>query len=108
MYVNITYMIKIWKRLSRYIPSMKTTRRKLVGVGVAIRAFRQEAGLSQDELADRMDLSTPYISMLESGKRYPSIEMLIRIAFALEVRPGAMLDRIAEKYAADKNNEQKP
>ncbi len=82
---------------------MKTTRRKLVGVGVAIRTFRQEAGLSQDELADRMDLSTPYISMLESGKRYPSIEMLIRIALALEVRPGAILDMIAERYVADKS-----
>lgn len=74
----------------------------MVGVGVTIRAFRQEAGLSQDELADRMDLSTPYISMLESGKRYPSIEMLIRVALALDVRPGAILDTIAERYVADK------
>lgn len=77
---------------------MKTTRKKLASVGVAIREFRQQAGLSQDDLADRMDLSTSYISMLESGKRYPSIEMLIRIAIALEVRPGAMLDYIAERY----------
>ena len=80
---------------------MKTTRKKLSGVGVTIREFRQNAGLSQDALADRMDMSTPYISMLESGKRYPSIEMLIRIAIALEVRPGAMLDRIAERYTPD-------
>ena len=80
---------------------MRTTRKKLPGVGVAIRVFRQEAGLSQDELADRMDLSTPYISMLESGKRYPSIEMLLRIAIALQVRPGAMLDYIAERYIQD-------
>ncbi|MFR4119622.1 MAG: helix-turn-helix domain-containing protein [Bilophila wadsworthia] len=82
---------------------MRTTRKKLAGVGVAIREFRQQAGLSQDELADRMDMSTPYISMLESGKRYPSIEMLIRLALALDVRPGAMLDMIAERYVADKN-----
>ena len=84
---------------------MKTTRKKLVGVSVAIREFRQQAGLSQDELADRMDMSTPYISMLESGKRYPSIEMLIRIAFALGVRPGTMLDMIADRYLADKNKD---
>ena len=82
---------------------MKTTRKKLVGVGVALREFRHQRGLSQDELADRMDLSTPYISMLESGKRYPSIEMLIRIAVALDVRPGAILDKIADRYLADKN-----
>ena len=80
---------------------MKTTRKKLPGVGVAIRTFRQDAGFSQDELADRMDISTPCISMLESGKRYPSIEMLVRIAIALGVRPGAMLDYIAELYIKD-------
>ena len=84
---------------------MKTTRKKLPSVGSAIRAFRQQAGLSQDELADRMDMSTPYISMLESGKRYPSLEMLIRIAFALEVRPGAMLDMIADSYRPDKTEQ---
>jgi len=77
------------------------TRKKLLCVGAVMREFRQGAGLSQDELADRMDVSTPYISMLESGKRYPSIEMLIRVAIALEVQPGAILDRIAEHYPGD-------
>ena len=77
---------------------MKTTRKKLADVGITIREFRLRAGLSQDDVADRMDLSTSYISMLESGKRYPSIEMLIRVAIALEARPGEMLDRIAKGY----------
>nr|WP_245790996.1 helix-turn-helix transcriptional regulator [Desulfovibrio litoralis] len=58
------------------------------------------ADLSQDQLADRMDVSTPYISMLESGRRYPSIETLIRISLALEVRPGEMLDRITEVHSS--------
>ena len=73
-------------------------RKKIEGVGVTIREFRQRAGLSQDALGDRMDLSTSYISMLESGKRYPSIEMIIRLAIAMEVSPGAIMDRIAEFY----------
>lgn len=73
-------------------------RRKLPGVGAAVKEFRLAAGLSQDALADRMDVSASYISMLENGARYPSIEMLIRVAIALEVRPGAMLDTIAASY----------
>ena len=80
---------------------MKKPRKKLSGVGKTIREFRLRAELSQDDLADRLDMSTPYISMLESGKRYPSIEMLIRVALALEVRPGEILDRIAEGYVPD-------
>lgn len=74
------------------------TRQKIEGVGVAVREFRQRAGLSQDGLADRMDVSTSYISMLENGHRYPSIEMILRLAIAMEVRPGAIMDRIAELY----------
>jgi transcriptional regulator with XRE-family HTH domain len=62
---------------------MGTARRKLTGVGAVIREYRQRAGISQDALADRMDMSAPYISMLESGTRHPSIEMLVRLAVAL-------------------------
>lgn len=72
--------------------------RKKPDAGSAIRHFRQEKGLSQEALADRLDTSPPYISMLESGKRYPSIEMLLRIANALETRPGDILNFIAERY----------
>lgn len=51
-----------------------------------------------------MDVSPSYISMLESGKRYPSIEMLIRIALALNIKPGLMLDYIAERYLQRKES----
>ncbi len=82
--------------------SMGAPRKKSPDVGVAIRHFRYEAGLSQDGLADRMDVSPSYISMLESGKRYPSIETLIRLAVALDIPPGTLLDYIAERYLRKK------
>lgn len=75
--------------------------RKKPDAGTAIRHFRLEKGLSQEALANRLDMSAPYISMLESGKRYPSIEMLMRIARALETRPGDILNFIAERYRND-------
>ena len=97
-------MIKAMEVNSRYKSDMTTPKRKkLSGVGVAIRYFRQQADLSQEQLAERMELSPPYISMLESGKRYPSIEMLIRVALALEIRPGELLDHIAERYVSDRS-----
>ncbi len=80
---------------------MGTARRKLTGVGAVIREYRQRAGISQDALADRMDMSAPYISMLESGTRHPSIEMLVRLAVALGVRPGQLLDSIVEHGAEE-------
>jgi len=46
---------------------------------------RQMLGISQEKLARRVDTSTHYISMIEIEKKFPSPEMLERIACALEV-----------------------
>lgn len=46
-----------------------------------------------------MGVSGNFISRLELGQEYPSIGMLIRFARAVEVRPGELLDAIAEREA---------
>lgn len=70
---------------------------QLQSVGITIRNYRQSAGLSQERLGERMGVSTNYISLLESGKRYPSIGTLIRIARALDANPGEMLNAIVAR-----------
>lgn len=62
-----------------------------------LRKFRHEKNFSQEELAGRLGIEQSYISMLEVGKRTPSILMLIRIAEALEVSPGVMVDAVAHE-----------
>jgi len=42
-------------------------------------------------------IASPYISMLESGHKYPNLEMLFKLAGALGVRPAAMLDAMEER-----------
>jgi transcriptional regulator with XRE-family HTH domain len=49
-----------------------------------IRIYRAKLGLSQSKLADRVDTATNYIAMIEGAKKFPSAEMLERIAAALE------------------------
>jgi len=56
--------------------------------------------MTQEKVAERLEVSGSYISSLERGKEYPSIGMLIRIAKALEVRPGELLDAIADREEA--------
>jgi len=70
--------------------------------GVILREIRHEQNLSQEELALRLEVARNYISCLESGQRYPSLEMLIAVAQALGMRPGEMLDRIVERIASGK------
>lgn len=70
---------------------------QLQAVGIIIRNYRLDGGLSQEKLGERMGVSTNYISLLESGKRYPSIGTLIRVARALDADPGEMVNAIAER-----------
>ena len=46
---------------------------------------RNRLGLSQSGLAERSGLSTQYIAMIELSRKFPSPEMLERIAAALEI-----------------------
>jgi DNA-binding XRE family transcriptional regulator len=50
-----------------------------------IRVWRMHRKLTQQELADRTNISKPYLSQLEGGKRSASIQVLQRIAAALNV-----------------------
>jgi len=51
---------------------------------------RQIAGLSQEKLAERVGTSTHYVGMIESEKKFPSPEMLERIAAALGIDAPAL------------------
>ena len=58
--------------------------------GILLRACRQTAGLSQEELAERSGLSLRSISNLERGRtRWPYRETLHRLADALELHDAA-------------------
>jgi transcriptional regulator with XRE-family HTH domain len=54
--------------------------------GQKIRAFRKKAGLSQEKLAEKSDLSYKYLGEVERGSVNVSLDSLARIAKALKVR----------------------
>jgi len=57
-----------------------------------LRRLRQHKGWSQEEFAFRADIHRTYISDLERGARNPTITVVDRLASALEVKPGDLLD----------------
>ncbi|MBZ9907771.1 helix-turn-helix domain-containing protein [Mesorhizobium sp. BR115XR7A] len=57
--------------------------RKLVGQNFA--RLRVASGLTQEQVAERANISQQYVSGLERGKRNPTIETLQAIAVALGV-----------------------
>lgn len=55
-------------------------------VGQKIRAYRKQAGLSQEKLAEKASLSYKYLGEVERGYVNVSLDSLMRIARALKVK----------------------
>lgn len=52
-----------------------------------LRQFRQAKGLSQEELAHRAGTNRNYVGMLESERHAATVDMLEKLATALEIEP---------------------
>jgi transcriptional regulator with XRE-family HTH domain len=53
-------------------------------IGEAIRFHRKNADLTQEELAEKVDMNPKYIGEIERGEKIISIEALLRIAKAVK------------------------
>ena len=65
--------------------------------GPVLRQLRLTKELTQEELSERVNVHSGYISRLESGQKYPNLDMVFKLADALEVRPGAILDAMEDR-----------
>ena len=63
-------------------------------MGPRIAALRREAGLSQAELAKRIQVSASAMGMYEQGRREPSGEILVAMARELDVSTDYLLTGI--------------
>ena len=60
-------------------------------LGARIAALRREAGLSQAELASRLQVSPSALGMYEQGRREPSADTLVRLSRGLGVATDYLL-----------------
>ncbi|PYI52444.1 helix-turn-helix domain-containing protein [Paenibacillus flagellatus] len=66
--------------------------------GEILKQYRIERGLSQEELALSINLDRTYISMLERGKRQPTISSLFAIAEGLNIKPSDLIKELEKRY----------
>ena len=60
-------------------------------IGRRVHDFRMDRGLTQEGLAEAAELSVPYVSHIERGKKKASISTFIRLASALGVTVDTLL-----------------
>ena len=58
---------------------------KTQSFGTVIRERRRQLDLTQKEVARRIKTSVPYIGHLESGKRHPSQQVVVKLSDALKL-----------------------
>ena len=61
-------------------------------IGQKIRKFRKAHGLSQEDLAEKIGISTTHMSHIETGNTKLSLPVFVDIAAVLEVRTDDLLD----------------
>jgi len=66
-----------------------------------MKEFRKKEGISQMKLAECLNASPTYIGEIEVGKKFPSMDMIERIAAILKIKPYLFfIDRTAEQTDA--------
>jgi transcriptional regulator with XRE-family HTH domain len=68
-----------------------------MNVGQAIKMCRTRRGVSQTDLAHRVECSVSYLSMLENNKRDPTLSTLTKIAHGLNVPIGILFFLAADR-----------
>lgn len=76
----------------------------LESIGKNIRKYRLVKKLRQEDLAEKAELSTNYIGMVERGEKIPSLETFIGIVNALGVSADMILADVIDVGYTVKNS----
>lgn len=71
--------------MNRHRPKKTAKRELMMEFGQNLRAERLESGLTQEDLAERLDISVAYVSLLERGGRNPPMTTVVELARGIGV-----------------------
>ncbi len=70
----------------------KTQMEKYKHLGLNIAYYRKERGLSQSQLAEKVNISRTHMSRIETADCAVSLDVVFQICDALELSPGKIFD----------------
>lgn len=70
---------------------MSLITKKDIALGKRIKKYRKLAELTQEQLADKVYVSTTHIGLVETGKRHVSLKTLQKIASALGIKANELI-----------------
>lgn len=70
---------------------MSLITKKDIALGKRIKKYRKLAELTQEQLADKVHVSTTHIGLVETGKRHFSLKTLQKIASVLGIKTNELI-----------------
>src|ERR1051325_6848697 len=70
-------------------------------LGSKVRALRRREGVSQTELAGKLDISASYLNLIEHNQRPLQAHLLVKLAQVFQVDISAFADDSSSRLAAD-------
>jgi DNA-binding XRE family transcriptional regulator len=79
------------------MPSKCLEQRYQTELGRNVARLRQQATLTQEQLAEKVGIAARYLQDIEAGKQCPSLQVLVGIRAAVKCSWEALLKNIGEK-----------
>lgn len=77
-----------------------------VAFGRALRKLRKNREMSQEALAFEASVERNYISLLELGRNSASVNVIFKLAKALEVRPSQLIEAAEREITSQPSSQQ--
>ena len=69
-----------------------------------IKLRRRELGYSQEDLAGHCELDRPYISLIEVGRKQPTLSVLLRLADGLRLSLPEFMALVQKRYLVERGD----
>lgn len=70
----------------------------LQALGTTLKERRGELKLTQEDVAGAAEIDRPFITLIESAAKQPTISVLWRLAMAVELTPAEFIARVDQRY----------
>ncbi|ARN19641.1 helix-turn-helix domain-containing protein [Piscinibacter gummiphilus] len=72
----------------------------LEALGSCLKDRRIELGITQEDVASAAGIDRPYITLIESARKQPTISVLWKLAAAVQFSPAEFAERIERRHRA--------
>lgn len=86
--------------IRQIVRAMRPSRNALLlqALGIALKERRGELGLTQEDVAGAAEIDRPFVTLIESAAKQPTVSVLWKLAAAVELTPAEFVARVDRRY----------